>query len=191
LEELAERIRKCKACDLWKNRNKAVPGEGNPNAKVMLIGLGPGKSEDQQGRPFVGRAGKFLDELLELVGIERKEVFITNVAKCFLPQNKITEEQAKICTSLYLEKQIEIIDPKVIITLGDVATSYIFRKFNLPKSSITKIHGKIFKVFTLKGEKFIIPMFHPAVALYNPKYKEILKQDWLNIKSFIQKFVLT
>lgn len=149
--------------------------------------MGPGKSEDKQGRPFVGRAGQLLNELLGVVGLEREEIFITNVVKCFLPDNKPTKEQVEVCTSLYLDKQLEILNPQIIITLGDIATSYIFRKFNLRLEPISKIHGRVFRVNTLKGRKFVISMYHPAVALYNPRMKETLKKDWKNLKVILEK----
>ena len=185
LEKIAKEIKNSKKCELWKTRNNPVPGEGNPNAKVMLIGLGPGKQEDLEGRPFVGAAGKFLNELLSIVGINRKDVFITNVMKCFLPNNRATEEQVKAC-SQYLEKQIEIVKPKVLITLGNVATEVIFKKFGLRKQTISHVHAEVFKVPTLLGVLTIIPMYHPATALYNPALKETLRDDWVKVGKYLR-----
>jgi DNA polymerase len=111
LEEIVEEIKACRKCSLWKTRKNPVPGEGNINAEIMVVGLGPGFNEDRLGRPFVGRAGKFLDELLTLIGIKRKEIYITNVIKCFLPNNIATNEQIKACTP-YLDKQLATIKTK-------------------------------------------------------------------------------
>ena len=184
LKSIKEKIKACRKCSLWKTRNLPVPGEGNPNARIMLIGLGPGRKEDRQGRPFVGAAGKFLNELLSLVGLKREKVFIGNVMKCFLPNNIATEEQIKACTP-YLDKQIDIIKPKIIITLGNVATSYILQKFGFKPQSISRVRGKVFRVSNLFYQLKIIPMYHPAAALYNPRMKEVLREDWKKIKELI------
>ena len=185
LKSIEEEIKVCRKCSLWKTRNLPVPGEGNPDAEIMLIGLGPGKEEDKQGRPFVGAAGKFLNELLALAGLKREEVFIGNVMKCFLPHNVATEEQIKACTP-YLDRQIEIIKPKIIITLGNVATSYILQKFGFKPQPISKIHGKVFKVSSLFQQLKIIAMYHPATALYNPRMKEVLREDWKRVKELLK-----
>jgi len=185
LKSIEEEIKVCRKCSLWKTRNLPVPGEGNPDAEIMLIGLGPGKEEDRQGRPFVGAAGKFLNELLALAGLKREEVFIGNVMKCFLPHNVATEEQIKACTP-YLDRQIEIIKPKIIITLGNVATSYILQKFGFKPQPISKIHGKVFKVSSLFQQLKIIAMYHPATALYNPRMKEVLREDWKRVKELLK-----
>lgn len=181
LEEIANRIKNCRACELWKKRTKAVPGEGNPNAKIMLVGLGPGFNEDKQGRPFVGRAGKFLDQLLARVGIRREEIFITNVVKCFLPENKATQEQVETCTKLFLSKQLKLIDPEIIVCLGEVSSRWFFQKFGLSFSSMQKLHGKIFE----KQGKQIVCMLHPATMLYNPRMRKVMEQDWENLKENI------
>jgi len=184
IKELENQIKVCQKCELHKLRNNAVPGEGNVNSKIMLIGLGPGKEEDLQGRPFVGAAGRFLNELLARVGIKREDVYITNVVKCIPPNNKPTEKQIAICTSLYLDKQIEIIKPKLIITLGEIATRYIFEK-NGKKFINMSVHGKVFEF----KNYFVLPMFHPASALYNPNLREIIINDWEKNKEFIRNFL--
>ncbi len=182
LLELKAEAEKCKECELWKNRKKSVFGEGPSDAKVMLIGLGPGYWENEEGKPFVGAAGKLLDKLLSLAGLKREEVYITNVVKCYLPENKVTQEQVRICTSLYLDKQIELIKPKTILTLGNIATQYIFNKFNLALAPMSQIHGRIFFVSSLFTRIKIIPMYHPAAALRNPGLKDIVEKDWKNLK---------
>jgi len=186
LQEIEKEIKACTKCSLHKTRNLPVPGEGNIEKGIILIGLGPGYHENLQGKPFVGAAGKFLDELLQLTGLSRKEVYITNIIKCYLPDNNPTQEEIKTCTT-YLNRQIEIIKPRIILTLGNVATSYIFQKFGLKLESMRKIHGKIFQISNLLLQAKIIPMYHPAAALYNPGMKNILREDWKNIKNINQK----
>ena len=182
LKEIENEVNKCKKCPLHKTRKNPVSGEGNPDADIVLIGLGPGYNEDLEGRPFVGAAGKLLDELLNLANFKRKDIFITNIMKCYLPNNFATQEEIKTCTQ-YLERQIESIKPKIIITLGNVATSFILSKFDFKVETIGKIHGKRFNINNLLLNAEIIPMYHPASALYNPNMKEILREDWKNIRS--------
>ena len=181
LEELRELVEKCKKCDLWKNRNKVVFGEGPSDAEIMLIGLGPGYHENLQGRPFVGAAGKLLNKLLELAGLKREKVYICNVIKCYLPDNKPTEEQIRIC-SRYLDEQIALIKPKVIIPLGNVAKDYVFEKFGVEKKSMGKLHGKVFEINSLYGKVKIIPMYHPSAALRNPGLRKVLEEDWKRLR---------
>ena len=164
---------------MWRKRKNVVFGEGNISSKIMIIGLGPGKEEDKQGRPFVGKAGKFLNDLLSYAGLKREEIYITNIVKCIPPNNMPTKEEIKTCTSLFLDKQIEIINPKIILCLGNIAKDYIFEKFGIENKPMNKVHGKVFRV---KG-KIIIPLHHPATALYRPDKKDILIQDWKNLKS--------
>ncbi len=185
LKEIEEEIKKCSKCPLFKIRKLPVPGEGNINNEIILIGLGPGYHENQQGKPFIGAAGKFLNELLQLAGLRREEVYITNIIKCYLPNNTATQEEIDACTP-YLDEQIEIIRPKVIITLGNVATSYIFQKFGLKIQSMGKIHGKLFQINNFMLQAKVIPMYHPASALYNPRMKETLREDWKNLMKFLK-----
>lgn len=166
---------------LSETRKNPVPGEGDINAKVMLVGLGPGYHENLQGKPFVGSSGKFLDELLKLARLKREDVYITNVIKCYLPDNKPTPEQIKAC-SPYLDQQISLINPETLLTLGNIATSSISQKYNLGMGSIGKNHGSVFEVNTLQLQARIIPMYHPASALYNPGMRETLKDDWRDLR---------
>ena len=182
LDEIKEQVENCRKCKLWKNRNKPVFGEGPENAKIMLIGLAPGYHENLEGRPFVGAAGKLLNKLLNLAGIKREEVYITNVIKCYLPNNIASEEEIKACAP-YLDKQIELIKPKILILLGKVAVEYIFNKFDLKIAPMKKLHGKIFKISTLFNQLKIIPMYHPAAALRNPGLKNLVENDWKKIKA--------
>ncbi|MEM1587904.1 MAG: uracil-DNA glycosylase [Candidatus Bathyarchaeia archaeon] len=181
LEELKKKAENCKKCDLWKNRKNIVFGEGLENAKIMIIGLGPGYYENLYGKPFVGAAGKFLNKLLEIVNLKREKIYITNIVKCYLPNNKVTEIQIKTCALNYLDKQIALINPKIIFALGNIAVNYLFNKFKLLIKPMKDIHGKVFKISSL----LVIPMYHPASALRNPNLKEILIEDWKNCKHYV------
>ncbi len=182
---LKRKASRCKACSLWRFRKKIVFGEGSEKAKIMFIGLGPGRQENLQGRPFVGPAGKLLDSLLSLAGLKREELYITNVVKCFPPNNSPSKEQAKTCTKLYLERQLTLIKPKILITLGNLASDWSFAKFSLGFQSMQKVHGKIFEV-NGNAVKFLIPMYHPAAALRNPRLRKILVEDWKGIRKFLK-----
>lgn len=165
-------------------------GEGDLNTKVMLIGEAPGYNEDKEGRPFVGQAGKMLNEtLLKIAGLERNQVYITNVVKCRPPENREpAEDEVEACFP-YLNVQIQSIRPKLIITLGNIATATLFRKFNLKPASMSQIHGKVFNVSTLSyGSLKIIPSYHPATALYNPRTLSIMMDDWKIIGEIIKTF---
>ena len=152
-------------------------GEGSETAEIMLVGLGPGYHENLEEKPFVGAAGKLLDELLALAGLDRKEIYLTNIIKCYLPNNQPTEEEITACTP-YLDKQVDLINPKTIIPLGNIANNYLFNKFRLPLASMGNLHGKLFYASTLFSQITIIPMYHPAAALRNPSLKAIVENDW-------------
>lgn len=187
MKKLEERIRKCQKCPLGKLRTNAVPGAGSYDAKVMFVGEAPGYWEDQKGLPFVGRAGKVLDELLSTIGLTREEVYITNVVKCRPPENRDpTEEEIKACTP-YLDRQIDIIQPKVIVTLGRYSTSYLLQKFGFKSEPISKIHGRTFEARTLFGKIIIMPMYHPAAALYRPQIKEELRKDFAKLAEILRR----
>jgi DNA polymerase len=144
----------------------------------MFIGEAPGYSEDMNGKPFVGEAGKFLDTLLEEANLSREKVFITNVVKCRPPNNREpSKEEVDKCTP-YLDRQIRVIKPKIIVTLGNHSTAYIFEKIGLRFDGITRVHGKFFEASISKIKMKIFPTFHPASALYNPRYKNLLLQDF-------------
>jgi DNA polymerase len=186
LEKLSSQIKVCTKCPLYKNRKNAVPGEGNWKNRIMIIGEAPGFNEDEQGRPFVGRAGKLLEEFLSSIGKRREDLFITNVVKCRPPNNRQPDEdEIKICTSLYLDKQIELIKPKLTICLGNVSANYIFKKFGLKFESMNKQHGKVFSVSNLFIQTKIIATYHPAAILRNQNLMPIAKADWEIIKELI------
>ena len=182
LEEIAEQVNKCQRCLLYKNANKGVPGEGNPDAKIMFIGEGPGYHEDQQGIPFCGAAGKLLDNLLQSIKVQRKEVFIGNVLKHRPPGNRDPlPEEIEAC-KIWLDKQIEIIQPKIIVTLG----RFSMYKF-IPDAKISRIHGQA-RFVNFKGKRYIvIPMFHPAAALRRADVMEQLKEDFKKIPKFLEE----
>lgn len=176
IQRLNKKISVCRRCELHKYRIKAVPGEGNINAKIMFIGQAPGKTENKTGRPFVGRAGKLLDKLLDFNNIKRKDIFITSVVRCFPPKNRVPKpKEIKTCVNLYLKKYIELIDPQFIILLGSVAL-----KTMLNESRIERVHGKI-----IKRDRIYIPTYHPAAALRFPKIKAKIEKDFKKIKRLI------
>jgi DNA polymerase len=154
-----------------------VPGEGPGNAEIMFIGEGPGFHEDQHGRPFVGAAGKLLEELLALIGLKREQVFIANVVKCRPPGNRDPEPDELEACNGYLDRQIAAINPKVIVTLG----RYSMAKF-FPNAKISAIHGQAKKI---EG-RLVVAMFHPASALHQPKYKEPLVEDFKKLPALIK-----
>ncbi|CAB49606.1 Thermostable uracil-DNA glycosylase [Pyrococcus abyssi GE5] len=189
MKKLEEKIRNCKKCPLWQLRTNPVPGDGSYDAKVMFVGEAPGYWEDQQGLPFVGKAGKVLDELLKGIGLNRREVYITNIVKCRPPNNRDpTEEEIKACAP-YLDAQIDIIRPRIIVTLGRFSMGYILRKYGFQVEPISKIHGKVFEARTLFGKVYIVPMYHPAVALYRPQLRKELEEDFRKLKDLIEKVV--
>jgi len=183
LKEITKRVANCKKCPLYKNTTQSVPGEGNPQAEVMFIGEGPGYWEDQQGRPFVGRAGKLLDNLLQLIKLPRKSIFITNIVKHRPPGNRDPLPQEIEACREFLDAQIEIINPKIIITLG----RFSLNKF-LPGEFISKIHGQARFVEFGGRKKVVIPMYHPAAALRNEGIMKELKSDFQKISKFLESF---
>ena len=178
LTELYEEIAACQRCDLAKSRTKVVPGEGPEDAEIMFIGEAPGFHEDRQGRPFVGAAGRFLEELLAGIGLKREDVYICNVIKCRPPGNRdplVSEIEA--CRP-FLDRQIEIINPKLIITLGRYSMARFF-----PNAKITRIHGQPKRI----GNRICYPIFHPAAALHQPKWRSILEEDFLKIPEILKE----
>jgi uracil-DNA glycosylase len=168
LEKIAADVRGCPLCRLAQTRKNAVPGEGQISAKIMFIGEAPGRSEDEKGRPFVGAAGRILDELLKKVGIERSQVFITNLVKCRPPNNRVPNEDELTACRPYLDRQIALIKPKVICILGRTAYSSL-----LGGRSITENRGKIVE---RTGQKYFLT-FHPAAVIYNKGLLSALETD--------------
>jgi len=178
LVEIRAEIAQCKKCPLASGRKNTVPGEGPEDAEIMLIGEGPGFYENEQGLPFVGQAGKFLDALLENAGLRRERVFITNVVKCRPPGNRDPEPSELEACGSFLERQIEVIKPKVIVTLGRHSMGRY-----IPNAKISKIHGRSVWV---KGQ-LIVTMYHPAAGLHQPKLKTVIMDDFKKLPEIIEQ----
>jgi uracil-DNA glycosylase len=179
LSELALEIADCKKCILSKSRTKSVPGEGPENAAIMFIGEGPGFHEDKQGRPFVGAAGQFLEELLAGIGMKREDVFIGNVVKCRPPGNRDPMPDEIEACRFYLDRQIELLNPKVVVTLGRYSMARWF-----PNAKISAIHGQPRKI---EG-RLIVPMFHPAAALHQPSLRKDVEADFQKLPEILTQF---
>ncbi|MCF7856835.1 uracil-DNA glycosylase [Candidatus Gracilibacteria bacterium] len=179
LSEIAKKIELCRNCKLCEQRTKTVPGSGSPDAEVFFIGEGPGKSEDLQGLPFVGAAGKFLDQMLESINWSRENIFIGNVVKCRPPGNRDPEpDEVEKCWD-FLQRQIEIIAPKLIVTLG----RHSMNRF-LPGLKISTAHGQPKR---RKDGQVFLPLYHPAAALYSPSSREIHLRDFAKIPVILKK----
>ncbi len=179
LEKLAKQITVCTKCELHRSRKKAVPGEGPTQAEIMFIGEGPGFHENEQGRPFVGAAGNFLDQLLEQAGVTRSDVWITNVVKCRPPGNRDPlPEEIETCTGNYLQHQIEIVNPSIIVTLGRFSMGLFFKA-----AKITQIHGQMRKV----GDRYVIAMYHPAAALHQMSLKPAILEDFAKLPELLKQ----
>lgn len=183
LKHLNNKIKRCTKCTLSRTRKNAVPGEGNPKAKIMFIGEAPGVKEDEIGRPFVGRGGKLLTVLLKEIGLERKEVFITSILKCKPPGNRNPNKKEIVACEPYLWKQIELIKPKLICTLGNFSTKLILENCGFKFEGVTKIHGKTYSIAGIK----IMPLFHPAYIIRGkPSRLPLTKKDFKKIKRIIK-----
>jgi uracil-DNA glycosylase len=178
LKEIAAEVRTCQLCRLAKTRTRAVPGEGYSRAEVMLIGEGPGYQEDEEGRPFVGPAGKFLDELLGLAGLEREAVFITNVVKCRPPNNRDPMPDETAACAPYLERQLAVINPRVVITLGRHSMARFF-----PGERISQIHGTARVV----DGRLCIAMYHPAAGLHQASLADVIRDDFRKLPALLQQ----
>jgi len=178
LSDLDQEILVCQRCILAKSRTNAVPGEGPEDAAMMFIGEGPGFHEDRQGRPFVGAAGQYLDELLDRIGLKRANVYIANVIKCRPPANRDPgPEEVEACRP-YLDRQIELIRPRLVITLGRFSMARYF-----PGASISRIHGQPKRM----GSVIYYPMFHPAAALHQPKWRAVVDEDFARIPELLAR----
>ncbi len=178
LERLAAEVAECTKCLLHRGRTHAVPGEGPADAEVMFVGEAPGFHEDQQGRPFVGAAGQFLEELLESIGLTRGDVFITNVIKCRPPGNRDPLPREVGACEPYLDRQIELIQPTVVVTLGRFSMARAF-----PKARISRVHGQPRKI---DGVVYY-PMYHPAAALHRPSLRTTVEADMRRILDVVER----
>lgn len=179
-DEVVQQISACTKCALSEGRTRAVPGQGSQTADIMFIGEGPGHNEDQQGVPFVGQAGKVLNHMLEQIGLQREDVFVTNMVKCRPPNNRDPlAEELEACKP-YMDQQIELIAPKVIVTLG----RFSFSKF-FPGEAIGQARGKPRKW----NSRIVYPMYHPAAALHNPKLRPVLENDFKSLPALIESVI--
>jgi uracil-DNA glycosylase len=178
IEKIATEVVGCSLCKLSRSRKNAVPGDGQTSAKIIFIGEAPGRNEDEKGRPFIGVAGRILDDALQKAGIERSQVFITNMVKCRPPGNRIPEDNEVAACRPYLDRQISLIAPRIICILGATAYSSI-----LGGKSIKQNRGKIVK---RKGQKYLITI-HPAAAIYNKNLRHVLEDDLSSLSHEIKK----
>lgn len=178
LLSLYDEIRACQKCLLAQGRSNPVPGEGPEGASIMFIGEGPGFHEDRLGRPFVGAAGRFLEELLALIGMKREEVYIANVVKCRPPGNRDPQPDEIEACRTYLDRQIDIVRPRLVATLGRFSMQRYF-----PNASISRIHGQPKRV----GSVIYYPMFHPAAALHQPRWRALVEEDFARIPGLLAK----
>jgi DNA polymerase len=178
LHQVAREVSVCTLCALHHSRKKSVPGEGPAHAEIMFIGEGPGFHENEQGRPFVGAAGQFLDQLLAQAGVTRSEVWITNVVKCRPPENRDPLPDELNACDLHLQRQIEAINPSIIVTLG----RFSMGKF-MPGAKITAVHGKMQRI----GDRYVIAMFHPAAALHQASLKPAILADFARLPALLEE----
>lgn len=178
LEVLYQQIKACTACDLCQGRTQAVPGEGPENAQIMFVGEGPGFNEDKLGRPFVGQAGKFLESLLASIGLTREDVYIANVVKCRPPNNRDPLPNEVDSCRPYLLKQIELINPALIVTLGRFSLSWFF-----PRDAIGKVRGRLRQ---FNGRHFY-HLYHPAAALHNGSLRSVIEEDFAKIPQALER----
>lgn len=176
LAQIATEVNACTLCKLHQGATKGVPGEGPPDAKIMFIGEAPGFNEDRQGRPFVGAAGQFLEELLGLAGLRRADVFIANVVKHRPPNNRDPEPDEMLACSAFLDRQIAVINPPVIVTLGRYSMARWF-----PGEKIMRIHGQARWI----DERLIVPMLHPAAALHQPQNRPLIETDFRKLPEIL------
>lgn len=173
LRAIADEVSQCRKCELCGGRTNAVFGDGSPDARVLIVGEAPGKNEDLQGKPFVGAAGKYLDELLGIAGLSRGDVFIANVLKCRPPGNRDPRpEEIQACAD-YLRGQTRAIDPEYIVTLGNFATKFILRT----ETGITRLRGRLQRAGRFK----VFPVFHPAAAIYDQSKRPVLEDDFAKL----------
>lgn len=177
LDEIRSVMGDCRACQLCQTRTNIVFGVGNPHARVMFVGEAPGKNEDLQGEPFVGRAGENLNRILSLAGLEREDIYIANVLKCRPPQNRNPQADEVLACSPYLREQIRSIWPDVIVTLGNPASHFVLKT----EVGITKLRGR----FHQMGHFTVMPTFHPAAALRNPAWQALLEEDFRMLGAYL------
>ncbi|MEF2845761.1 MAG: uracil-DNA glycosylase [Eggerthellaceae bacterium] len=178
LEEIRKQVESCHACSLCESRTNVVFGAGDPHARVLIVGEAPGKNEDLQGMPFVGAAGKFLDELLAAAELSRNQVFIANVLKCRPPSNRNPKPEEIEACAPFLREQTQSIDPYVIVTMGNFATQFILRT----GTGITHLRGTVQQA----GRFMVLPVYHPAAAIYDRSKRDVLLADFKQVGSIVR-----
>lgn len=182
MNKITIQIKNCKNCELFNGRKNAVVGEGNLESSVVFIGEAPGKKEDELGKPFVGSAGNLLDQMLNSVGLNRNEIFITNIVKCRPPGNRRPKSNEIKACSDHLQKQLNALKPKILVPLGNSATKHLMKLFGLKWERIGQIHGDCFKAEASWGSVILYPLYHPAGVLYNRNLEEELIMDFKKLK---------
>jgi len=187
MKKIRDEIIACKECPLYQSRILPVVGQGNHKAEVIFVGEAPGANEDRTGYPFCGNSGKVLDGLLEFIGLSRQDVYICNLLKCRPPSNRDPKPDEITACSSYLERQIEIIRPKIICSLGRYSMYFLMKKFGLEDKiqPISRIHGQIFEAQDRFHDLMFIPFYHPAVVVYNQNMLAVLKKDFLALKNLL------
>ena len=178
LRQMQEDLQQCRNCGLCEGRTQAVLGAGVPNSRIVIVGEGPGRNEDEQGKPFVGRSGQLLDQMLEQVGLSRnRNVFITNIVKCRPPENRDPMPEECLVCRPWLDKILELIDPKIILCVGRIAAQQLFD----PSFRVTRQHGEIRE----RDGRLVMATFHPAALLRNPSYKPMMEEDLRKLAEII------
>lgn len=178
LRQMQEDLQQCRNCGLCEGRTQAVLGAGVPNSRIVIVGEGPGRNEDEQGKPFVGRSGQLLDQMLEQVGLSRNQnVFITNIVKCRPPENRDPMPEECLSCRPWLDKILELIDPKIILCVGRIAAQQLFD----PNFRVTRQHGEIRE----RDGRLVMATFHPAALLRNPSYKPMMEEDLRKLAEII------
>ncbi|MDI9619419.1 MAG: uracil-DNA glycosylase [Candidatus Nezhaarchaeota archaeon] len=196
LQEISRRIMGCKRCRLWMSRSNAVPGFGNPDAHILLVGEAPGRSEDREGKPFVGAAGQLLDRLLAYAGIRRSEVYITNVVKCRPPNNRDPLPDEVEACACYFDEQVRTINPKLLVCLGRHSTNMILLKggnsvVGRRGVSISTVRGQALRVIYQGLDLMVFPTYHPAAGLYSLKFKNTLVEDFKRLGALVKELDLS
>jgi DNA polymerase len=186
LEEIVREIRLCRRCGLCDVRLTAVPGEGDPDSPVVFVGEAPGREEDEQGRPFVGSAGKLLDRLLGEAGLRREEVYIANILKCRPPGNRRPKSDEMRACAQHLDAQLQVISPAIVAPMGNSAVGHLMKQYGLKRESIGRAHGKVNPVQASWGYIYIFPLYHPAAVLYNRRLQQELKKDLESLKGILE-----
>jgi len=185
LEDLKQKIRGCKKCRLWETRINALPGEGNYDARVMMVAQAPGENEDRDGRMFIGPSGKQLDELLQEADVSRQEIYVTNLVKCMLPKyRKPKQDEIQACAQ-HLDEEIRLINPFVIVTLGYYAKRHIFDKYHIQPPNAKQEFSKKYGTLLLADNRKILPLRHPAALLYNDSLKEEMTENYRKLKTLM------